>query len=258
MALLIAIGDVSADSELIKSARGLSAAVGWQILGVNVSEGEEAVRCDSAVDMDCLSLAGQPRADLLKLVTQAEADCVALSQRLLGASALGDLAGALLTDCGAPLLLAKNGMRSITRLQRLLVPLEGTPSTCAAIDFADERLCREGCEIVMLKVAGSTLPTETGSMAARIIDQEQYAWSEWQEEFRMRFSRRGEEYPHRVIVRAGEPTAVIAEEASTIGADLIVLCSSGRCGRIARGLLEIAPCPLLIVPEQSEAHPLPA
>lgn len=74
----------------------------------------------------------------------------------------------------------------------------------------------------------------------------------------MRFSRRGEEYPHRVIVRAGEPTAIIAEEASIVGADLIVLCSSGGCGRIARGLLEISPCPLLIVPEPNEAHSLPA
>lgn len=169
MALIVAVRDVGADEELVASAQGFSEAVAWRILSVNVSEDEAAVLCDSAVNMDCLSLAGQPCADLLRLVGQVETDCVALSQRLLGASALGDLAESLLIECAAPLLLARNGMRSITRLQKLLVPLEGTPSGCAAIDFADERLCRNACEIVMLKVAGGTLPTETGSMAARVI-----------------------------------------------------------------------------------------
>jgi nucleotide-binding universal stress UspA family protein len=250
--LVVAISDVSSDGELIASARGLAKAIGWQVLNVNVRVNEAAVLCESAVNRDLLPLAGQPPEDLLDLVAQVDAGCVAMSMRMVGASTLGHPAEELLKDRSVPLLLVRPGMRPITGLQRLVVPLEGTPSTCAAIDFADEKLCKAGCEIVMLRCVSSMVPTETGGMPAPpFIDQAQYDWSDWQEEFRIRFSQHAKGSPHRVIVRVGEPTAIVAEEASSTEADLIALCSRGRCGRIARGLLQIAPCPLLIVPEST-------
>ena len=52
----------------------------------------------------------------------------------------------------------------------------------------------------------ATTPAEPGSLPApRIVDQEHYEWSAWQDEFRMRFSQCPEGGRHRVCVRVGEP-----------------------------------------------------
>jgi hypothetical protein len=119
--------------------------------------------------------------------------------------------------------------------------------------FADENLCTPDHEIIMLHVATGKVPAEAGSMAApRFVDQEQYEWSDWQDEFSMRFSQCGEGCRHRVSMRVGDPMEIIVEEAQTGEAELIVLSWKGKFakghGRIVHSLLERAPCPLLIVP----------
>ena len=110
-----------------------------------------------------------------------------------------------------------------------------------------------GPEIVMLNVATGRDPVEIGSLPApRFIDQEQYAWSDWQDEFSMRFSQRAEGCRHRVSVLVGDPATTITEEAGASEVELIVLTWRGTFaeghGRIVRRLLQESPCPLLIVP----------
>jgi len=133
------------------------------------------------------------------------------------------------------------------------VPLEGSPSVSAAMRAADDALCARGREIVMLHVVTGDLPVETGSLPApRIMDQEHYEWTAWQDEFTMRFSTCPEGGRHRVAVRVGEPASLIAEEAEKNGAELIVLSWNGSFesghGAVIRELLVTAPCPLLLVP----------
>jgi hypothetical protein len=106
---------------------------------------------------------------------------------------------------------------------------------------------------MMLHVATGDAPTEAGSLPApRIVDQEHYEWSAWQEEFTMRFSQCPEGGRHRVAVRVGDPARIIAEEARSGEAELIVLSWSGSFenghGAVVKELLGAAPCPLLIVP----------
>jgi hypothetical protein len=101
-------------------------------------------------------------------------------------------------------------------------------------------------------VTGDT-PGETGSLPApRMMDQEHYEWSAWQDEFTMRFSQCPEGGRHRVAVRVGDPATVIAEEAGKSGAELIVLSWNGSFesghGAVIKELLVTAPCPLLLVP----------
>jgi hypothetical protein len=100
-------------------------------------------------------------------------------------------------------------------------------------------------------VTGDT-PAEPGSMPApRFLDQEHYEWTEWQQEFCMRFSQCSKGGRHRVCVRVGEPGPSILAEARDLQADLVVLSWRGNLGpgqaaRI-RLLLEGSPCPLLLV-----------
>lgn len=144
-------------------------------------------------------------------------------------------------------------MRPLTTLRRLVVPLEGSPSASAAMGHADGALCARGREIVMLHVVTKSTPGERGSFPApRIVDQEHYEWSAWQDEFCMRFSQCPEGGRHRVCVRVGEPVPTIVKEAQEDGAELIVLSWNGSFadghGAVVKALLDTAPCPLLIVP----------
>jgi nucleotide-binding universal stress UspA family protein len=169
---------------------------------------------------------------------------------------MGHVAEALLNAHLAPVLLVRPGMRPVAGLRRMYVPLEGSPSTSAAMRAADDALCARGREIVMLHVVTGAVPVEAGSLPApRIMDQEHYEWAAWQDEFTMRFSQCPEGGRHRVAVRVGEPAAIIAEEAGKSDAELIVLSWNGSFesghGAVIKGLLTTAPCPLLLVPSGS-------
>lgn len=253
MTLLIVVEDISWDSDLIDSACGLAAAVHWDVRAVHRQvSGEEPAEGDLG-DVEAVALGDDTWGNLARLVAEAEVDCVAIGLRPSG-RVLSAVGRAMVERAAVPVFLVRPGMRLLAELRRLLVPLEGTPSTSAAMLFTEAILCRPGREIVMLNVVTEgTPPAETGSLPApRFIDQEQYEWSEWQNEFSMRFSQRAEGCSHRVNVRVGDPARVIAEEAQASEADVVVLTWKGTFaeghGRVVRRLLEASPCPLLIVP----------
>ena len=269
MTLLIAVADPLADEELVASARNLAKAAGWSPRVVHVREpgGAELGSADLA-DLEIVDLEGEAPATIAGLVAKADLQAVALglrpapvarSKRTGNApSRLGHVTEALLAAGVAPLLLVRPGMRPLTELRRLVVPLEGSPSASVAMTRADDAFCRRGREIVMLHVVTTTTPGESGSLPApRIVDQEHYEWSAWQEEFTMRFSQCPEGGRHRVAVRVGTPALAISEEARADGAELIVLSWNGTFadghGAVVRELLESAPCPLLIIPREPRA-----
>ena len=259
MTLLVAVADATADREVVRSARALAAAARWEVRGVHVRE--PAIAEPASADLEGLELTavdGDPVEALAGLVGGTAVDAVAFGLSCScrpgpSVSGLGHVAQALLNNQVAPVLLVRPGMRTPTGLRRLIVPLEGSPSTSAAMRVADEALCARGREIVMLHVVTGDTPAETGSLPApRIMDQEHYEWSAWQDEFTMRFSTCPEGGRHRVAVRVGEPAQVIAEEAGKGEAELIVLSWNGSFesghGAVIKELLSTAPCPLLLVP----------
>ena len=138
------------------------------------------------------------------------------------------------------------------------MPLEGSPSTSEAMRVTEEAFCGRGREIVVLHVGTADTPDEPGSLPApRMVDQEQYEWSSWHEEFTMRFATCPEGGRHRTVVRVGDPPAVIVEEAARLPADLVVLawagCSPPGARWLVRAVLQDAPCPLLLVPVPAHA-----
>ena len=254
MTLLIAVADAEADAELLASARGFAAAAQWDAVGVHVHRAGEAELPEGAVEgLEVTELEGEPAEALALRVRKVRAEVLALGLRTRAGPGVGHVAGELIARHGVPLLLVRPGMRPLTGLRRLVVPLEGSPSASAAMRHADDALCRRGREIVMLHVVTGDRPAEEGSFPApRIVDQEHYEWSAWQEEFTMRFSQCPEGGRHRVSVRVGAPAEVIVKESATLQAELIVLSWRGSFedghGAVVRDLLATAPCPLLIVP----------
>jgi len=254
MTLLIAVADTVSDGELVASARCLAKAAGWDARAVHVREsgGPELGSAD-AEGLEIVELEGDATAEISRLVGMADVDAVALGLRTAAAPGMGHVTEALLAHPKAPLLLVRPGMRPLTSLRRLVVPLEGSPSASSAMRHADDALCARGREIVMLHVVTKSTPGERGSFPApRIVDQEHYEWSDWQDEFCMRFSQCPEGGRHRVCVRVGEPVPTIVKEAREDGAELIVLSWKGSFaeghGAVVKALLDAAPCPLLIVP----------
>ncbi len=96
----------------------------------------------------------------------------------------------------------------------------------------DEAFCGRGREIVVMHVGTADTPDEPGSLPApRMVDQEQYEWSSWHEEFTMRFAACPQGGRHRTVVRVGDPPAMIIAEAARLPADLIVVAWGGVYGR---------------------------
>jgi nucleotide-binding universal stress UspA family protein len=263
MTLLIAVSDSRADAELVSSARALAAAAGWDARAVHVRE--TGVREPGSADLEGLETAiidGDPVQAIGALVEGAGVRALAFGLRCAeGASCaagMGHVAEALLDSAVAPVLLVRPGMRPVTRLRRLYVPLEGSPSSSVAMKVVDDAFCRRGREVVMLHVVTGETPAETGSLPApRMIDQAHYEWAAWQDEFKMRFAQCTQGGRHRVAARAGDPAEVIAAEAEADGAELIVLTWNGSFasghGAVIKELLDTAPCPLLLVPSEAAA-----
>jgi nucleotide-binding universal stress UspA family protein len=263
MTLLIAIADASADRELVESARALASAARWDVRAVHVREPDVPEPGSADLEgLDVTAIDGDPVEALTKLVAGTAVDAFAFGLRCSCGSGdgpgMGHVAQALLNGHVAPVLLVRSGMRPVAGLKRLYVPLEGSPSTSAAMRAADDALCARGREIVMLHVVTGDTPAEIGSLPApRMMDQEHYEWTAWQDEFTMRFSQCPRGGRHRVAVRVGDPAAIIAEQAGASGAELIVLSWSGSFesghGAVIKELLDTAPCPLLLVPSDAQA-----
>ncbi len=251
MSLLVALsGHGESDARLLADATALAEAGRWDMVGVHVGAPEDVAGLEGlALEV----FEGETAAQIVRRAAADEVELIALGLRTVPRPGVGSIAQCLLRELGDPLLLVRPGMRPIGRLKRLLVPLEGSPSASEAMRYADEAFCAPGREIVMLHVITGTCPSEPGSLPApRIVDQEQYEWSSWREEFTMRFAQCARGGRHRVVVRVGDPVSTIVREARELDAELVALSwwgtLSGTRAPVVRAMFEQSPCPLLLVP----------
>ncbi|WP_437277776.1 universal stress protein [Sorangium sp. So ce375] len=156
------------------------------------------------------------------------------------------------------------------RLRRILLPLDGTPSTASSITPVGEVARKLGAEldIVMVGCASpreaadegppvsTPAPSEPGAMVAPLyVDQPQHEWPAFTEEFLARFLSAIGHCPHGVSTRfflgKGEPAAEILRLSWQLASDLVVLVWHGQLddehGGIIRDVLARAPCPVLVL-----------
>ncbi|MBN2205314.1 MAG: universal stress protein [Thermoleophilia bacterium] len=252
MSLLVALsGHGESDARLLADAKALAEAGGWDVAGLHVGDRSDIAGLPD-VDTEVIE-EGEVAAQVARRAAADDVEVVALGLRTVPKPGIGSVAQALLCELGDPLLLVRPGMRPIGRLQRLLVPLEGSPSTSEAMRYADDAFCAPGREIVMLHVMTGTCPSEPGSLPApRMVDQEQYEWPSWQEEFTLRFAQCARGGRHRLVARVGDPVATMVREARDLDAQLVVLSwwgtLAGERAPVVRAMFEESPCPLLLVP----------
>jgi nucleotide-binding universal stress UspA family protein len=189
--------------------------------------------------------------DVHRLATAAEADDEVVAM-VVGARGLphgrrpvGSTALALLTRIKKPLIVVPPEA-AIASIHRILVPLDGTHASAAAIESTIQLACARNVEVVLLHVQfGGTVP--------RFTDQVQHETEAWSGEFLARNCPS----PGAVELelRGGVPGTSILQVAETLHADLIALgwsqvLSPDRAA-VVREVLERSSVPVLLVPVPS-------
>lgn len=260
MTLVFALEEGGDCLKVLASVRAIALAAGWPVRILRVPRGGTGavpeIPRKLARDAEIVDLDGDPVNEILAAARADDVTVLSFCMAGLMCDHEGELTDHLLRESTLSLLIGRPGIRQVASIKRVLVPLEGSPSSSEAMRRAEGEFCSKGRELIALHVVTSDVPLEPGSLPApRMMDQEHYEWMSWREEFNMRFSHFSQ-CPqggrHRTIVRVGDPREVIQQEALELGADMIVASWSqslaeGHCEKV-KALLEGTPCPLLLVP----------
>jgi nucleotide-binding universal stress UspA family protein len=173
---------------------------------------------------------------------------------------LGSVAEKVVSRTTRPVLLVKpeGATAGVRRLKRLLVPVDGTPKTAAALHPVTELAAALGAAIDLLYVTGrdQKAPTERGSVTApRYIDQPQHEWPQWAAEVVHRLATCcagcPPEVPVRIFLAQGEIGDEIERFAAENQSDAIVLVRRSRFQRdrakVIRSVLQQTSCLVIIV-----------
>ena len=141
-------------------------------------------------------------------------------------------------------------------LKRLLLPLDGTPTTTYALTPATDLACELGASVDILYVATQpSAATEPGSMGVpQYIDQAHHEWPSWATEVVDRLyacARMAPEIPVRVFLGQGDVGSEISRFAQEYKHDAIILVRRSHLepdrARILRAVLDSTSCPILLV-----------
>lgn len=173
---------------------------------------------------------------------------------------LGRVAEAVVKRSTRPILLVRPEAATVQRtepgpIRRVLLPLDGSPATAAALEPAFALISRLGASAEVLHVASRQQvgERERGSMSApRYVDQPQHEWSQWASELVDRLSVSwGADIPVRVYLRQGDIGSEIALFAAEQRYDAVVLVLRSRLepgrARVLRAVLDNTSCPILLV-----------
>ena len=147
---------------------------------------------------------------------------------------------------------------SLGKLRRILVPLDGRPSTAEALRPAADLAERTSAalDLVMIEHAATPPSPEHGAMAPpRYVDQPQHEWpafsAELVERFLGAFAHCAPWVPKRVFLGAGRPAREILRLARELDDDLIAMVwhgdRAGEHGEVFREVLADAERPVLVL-----------
>jgi nucleotide-binding universal stress UspA family protein len=246
--VLAAIDQTAAARPVLAASHELARMFGAEVSAVHVvQDGVERVReLAAAQGVSLLELEGPPAATLAHAVEDDE-DAVAL---VVGTRArphgreIGSTALELVTSAHKPVVAIPPELPAEIAIRRVLVPLEGSPSTSYAPYAVLEAPGAEHVEIVILHVVEEdALPP--------FSDQPQHEWETFCHEFLARYSRWPFEQV-RLETRVGRPDQHILPVARELDCDLIALAwaqelAPGRAS-IVRETLRRGSIPVLLLP----------
>jgi len=212
------------------------------------------------------SHAGEPAVAILQAAREPGVDLVVLTTHgrvIEPGRPLGRVAQAVVARTTRPILLVRPesvdpGRSPVAPLHRLLLPLDGTPTTSTALRPAIDLACRLGATIDVLYVASADEPLahEPGSIGApRYVDQPQHEWPGWVDRVIGHLSTclggRPPGLSIQVFLVAGHVAEEIARFAAEHNSDAIVLVRRSHLevgrARVLRSVLNRTPCPVLLV-----------
>jgi nucleotide-binding universal stress UspA family protein len=246
--VLAAIDDSAVAARVLRAAATMARTLGASPRALHVREGdwrspaELARRAGIAIEV----VDGDPIDCIVEMSRDLAVRMVAVGARREhpAPTEAGHVAAAVMARVKKPVLVVPPGARlpRAERFERVLIPLEGSATSSAAIRPELRALGKEGVAITVLHV----LPTGT---APKFWDQAGHAGQIWASEFLARWCEQpGTEFR----VRRGEVVPVILDAASSEHADLIALGwsqkMSGDRARVVREIVGQADIPVLLTP----------
>ncbi len=162
-----------------------------------------------------------------------------------------------------PILIEEEGIMNHSTVQRLVVPLDGSPPAERALPFATRIAQAARAELILLNVVPGP---RTAFLAGAALEAELLAHEHAEAEAKASLERVAAQLPDshgiqvHVRVRTGEPAPSIAAELTAESPDLIVMSTHGRTGgmrflygSVAEDLLRATPLPIVLVPPWSVA-----
>lgn len=167
----------------------------------------------------------------------------------------------IISGCPCPVLLVRpeieRRIAETRELRRILLPLDGAPSSAAVIDPVLELAERSGANVNVVYVATQARrPEEKGTLTTPFyVDQPHYEWPAWTHEFLRRFctslGKRPIPASLRLLLRRGDPAEEILRLSLDLDVDLLAIEWRGRFdpphAAVARGVIRDAPCPVLLL-----------
>lgn len=154
----------------------------------------------------------------------------------------------------APLIAKAEQATELGRIQNILVPVDFSPNSRKAIDYATAFARQFGASLTFLHVIQVNYAYgEFGAIDYSALEREMRAGAE-KELTAIHNTASSEGIESRTIVREGSPAKIIAEVADELGSDLLVVSTHGYTGlkhvlmgSIAEHVVRYAPCPVLVV-----------
>lgn len=209
--------------------------------------------------------AGDPSAGILRASADPTVALVVLTTHghiIEPGRSLGRVAEQVIAGATQPILLIRPEatpvvIRPGAALQRLLLPLDGTPTTATLLVPATALASRLGASVDLLYVADvGAPPDEPGSIGApQYVDQPQHEWPQWANEVITRLGAACAQFPPdmpvRMFLAQGDAGEAITRFAAEHKCDAVVLARRSRLepGRasVLRAVLDQTPCPVLLV-----------
>lgn len=251
--VLAAIDNSAAAKPVLETAKAIEPLYSSPTEAVHVREGsvEIAESAAKAAGVRLRIESGAPSEVLAARLRDPEVVAMVIGARgtPAGRRPIGHTAMQLITTVAKPLVVVPPDAREPELIDKILVPLDGSPESAAAVSRTIELAWDAGIEVVVLHVR------EEAALHA-FSDQIHHEGPAWVEEFLARFCP-VPAHDVKIELRIGVPEQEVAGVARELEADLIALGWSQKLapGRAAvvRAILSSSAVPVLLIPLQASA-----
>jgi nucleotide-binding universal stress UspA family protein len=250
--ILAAIDTSAAAGPVLATGRAIAKLYDATVEAVHVREGsaEAAGGAAERAEVPLRILPGSPLDTLRSLAGDDEVVAVVLGARSapLGKRPAGHVTVDIITSLRKPVVVVPPHASAVVAFERMLVPLEGTLTSAAALAAVIERAHAHGLDVVLLHVRGE-------SSVPRFSEQSHYEMEAWADEFLARYCS-GTPRGVRLEVRVGSACEQIVRAVEQTRCGLIALgwgqVLAANRAQVVRQCLAQSSVPMLLVPTDEQ------